>query len=87
MNLETTPTCRTRDSSASILPTSGICILLNHYTFVVIPITSKGLGAQFVIYKSQLRMEGEVKDFQFLHNSILPSFAVLCVALADSPHS
>ena len=64
-----------------------ICILLNHYTFVVIPITSKGLGAQFVIYKSQLRMEGEVKDFQFLHNSILPSFAVLCVALADSPHA
>ena len=53
----------------------------------MIPITSKGLGAQFVIYKSQLRMEGEVKDFQFLHNSILPSFAVLCVALADSPHS
>lgn len=56
-----------------------ICILLNHYTFVVISITSKGLGEPFVVYKSLLQMEGEVRDFQFLHNSILPSFAVLCV--------
>ena len=56
-----------------------ICILLNHYTFVVIPITSLVLGEPFVVYKSLLLMEGEVRDFQFLHNSILPSFAVLCV--------
>ena len=28
-------------------------------------------------------MVGEIKDFQFLHNSILPSFAVLCVRSAS----
>ena len=60
-----------------------VCVLLNHYTFVIINITSKGLGEHFVAYKSQLEMAGEIKDFQFLHNSILPSFAVLCVRSAS----
>ena len=58
-----------------------ISILLNHYSFIIIPIGSKGLETHFQVYKSDLGFSGEVKDYTFLHNSVFPTFLVLCVLI------
>lgn len=56
-----------------------IGILLNHYCFIIIPITAKGIGEFFKLYKSTLSIQGEVNDYCFLQNSVIPTIALLSV--------
>lgn len=55
-------------------------ILLNRFTFIIVPLTVKGLGDPFPLYKEALGIEGEVKDYCFLSNCIIPTIAILNVA-------
>ena len=55
-------------------------ILLNRFTFIIVPLTVKGLGDPFPLYKEPLGIEGEIKDYCFLSNCIIPTIAILNVA-------
>ena len=63
-----------------------VSILLNHYCFIIIPITVNGLSDHFKLYKSTVGCEGEVIDYCFLFNSVIPTIAVLFVLLVYTLH-
>lgn len=63
-----------------------ISILLNHFCFIVIPITSKGLSEHFKLYKSQIAIQGEVKDYCFLYNTVIPTMILLSVLFHLDDH-
>ena len=58
-----------------------IAVVLNYYVIVVIPLLTNGLGNHFVVYKSSLGIRGQLKDLQFLYNSILPTMVLVEVGL------
>lgn len=62
-------------------------ILLNRFTFIIVPLTAKGLGDPFPLYKTTLGMDGEVKDYCFLANCIIPTMAILNVPFLVLSHS
>ena len=61
-------------------------ILFNHFSFIIIPITVDGLSEHFKVYKSEMSIQGEIKDYCFLYHSVLPTLAILSVFFFSSFH-
>ncbi len=58
-----------------------VSILLNHFSFIIIPITVEGLSEHFKVYKSEMSIQGEIKDYCFLYHSVLPTLAI-CILIS-----
>ena len=63
-----------------------VSILLNHFSFTIISITVDGLSEHFKVYKSEMSIQGEIKDYCFLYHSVLPTLAILSVLFISSFH-